>query len=60
MAPTCTIGYTTVCGQNGCSCQIATSTFALPPLQDGQPSNPIIKALNDFWNWLNCLFGYCA
>ena len=24
------------------------------------PPNPIVKALTDFWNWLQCLFGHCA
>lgn len=24
------------------------------------PPSPIVKALTDFWNWLQCLFGYCA
>ena len=27
--------------------------------QEIVPPNPFLKALTDFWNWLNCLFGHC-
>jgi hypothetical protein len=52
----CPTGYAPVWSQGNWGCQI------LPPLQgnQGQPSNPIIKALLDLWNGLRCfLLRYC-
>jgi len=53
---TCPAEYTPVSNQSTWGCQTLT------PLQgnQGQPSNTIIKALKDFWNWLRCLFGRCS
>lgn len=37
---------------------VSPTPLSVPP--QTVTSNPILKFLTDFWNWLHCIFGYCA
>jgi hypothetical protein len=59
-------------GAPNCPISVASSTATSavqPPLgspvcptnwPDCVATNPVVSAVQKFWNWLRCLFGYCA